>query len=55
MIGAKPFHIRFDKLNGFISYSDGTKYQILFDIEKYDAIYDAIRCLIELKSSVTYV
>ena len=33
----------------------GTKYLLLFDLEKYNAIYDRIRYLTWLKSSITYV
>ena len=38
LIGAKPLCIRFDKINGFISVYDGTKYLVLFGVEKYDLI-----------------
>ena len=34
---------------------DGTKCLVLFCLEKYVAIYNRIRYLIELKSSITYV
>ena len=34
---------------------DGTKYLLLFDLHKYDAIYDRFSCRIGLKSSITYV
>ena len=30
LIGAKPLHIMFDKVNGFIRDYDGTKYLVLF-------------------------
>ena len=33
---------------GFIRDYDGTKYLVLFRLEKYDAIYDRIRYLIGL-------
>ena len=55
LIGAKPLHIMFDKVNGFIRVYDKTKYLILFGLEKYDAIYDRIIYLISLKSGITYV
>ena len=55
MIGAKPLHIRFDKVDGFIRACDGTKYLVLFGPEKYDAFYNRIRYLISQKSSITYV
>ena len=35
--------------------NDGTRYLVLFCSEKYDVIYDRIRYLISLKSSITYV
>ena len=38
LIGAKPLCIRFDKINGFIGVYDGTKYLVLFGVEKYDLI-----------------
>ena len=47
LIGAKPL---FDKVNGFIRDYDGTRYLVLFDLKKYNAIYDKIRYLIGLKS-----
>ena len=49
MIGPKPFCIVFDKVNGFIEDYDRTKYLVLFDLEKYDIIFDKIRYLIGLK------
>ena len=38
LIGAKPQHIRFNKINGFITVNDGTRYLVLFGGEKYDFI-----------------
>ena len=55
MVGAKPLHIRFDKIDGFISVYDGTRYLVLFCPEKYDFIYNRIRYLIGVKSGITYV
>ena len=55
LIDAKSLSIMFDKVNGFIRDSDGTKYLVLFGLKKYDAIYDRIRYLIGLKSGITYV
>ena len=55
LIGQKPLHIRFDKIYGFSRIYDGTRYLTLFSSEKYDAIYDRIRYLISLKSSITYI
>ena len=54
LIGPKPLHIRFDKVDGFIRIYDGTTYLTLFGSEKYGPIYDRIKCLISLKSSITY-
>ena len=48
-------NIRFDKRDLFIRIYDGTRYLTLFGSEKYDAIYDRIRYLISLKSSITYI
>ena len=45
LIGSKPLHIRFDKIDGFIRFYDGSRYLTLFGSEKYDAIYDRIRIL----------
>ena len=39
MIGANPVRIRFDKVDGFITAYDGTRYLVSFASEKYDAIY----------------
>ena len=55
LIGAKPLHIRFEKIDGFIKVYDRTRYLILFGGEKYDFIYNRIRYLIGLKSATTYV
>ena len=45
----------FDKVNEFIRDYDGTKYLVLFGLEKYNAIQDRIIYLIRLKSGITYV
>ena len=55
LIGAKPWRIMFDKVEGFIRVYDGATYLILFGPEKYDAIYNRIRYLISQKRSITYV
>ena len=47
-IGAKPLHIRFDKVDGFIRVYDGTKCLVLLGLEKEDTIYNRIRCLLVL-------
>ena len=51
---AKPLRIRFDKIDGLIKIYIGTRYLVFFDPEKYDAIYDRIRCLISEKSDIVY-
>ena len=48
LIGAKPLHIKFDKIDGFIRIYDGSKYLTLFGSQKFDAIYNRIRYLISL-------
>ena len=55
MIAAKSLHIRFDKIDGFIRVLDGTRYLVLFGREKYDFVYNRIRCLIGVQSGITYV
>ena len=45
LIDAKPLHIRFDKIDGFIRVHDGTRYLVLFGGEKHDFIYNRIRYL----------
>ena len=54
LIGPKPFHIRFNKADGFITY-DGTRDLVLLGAEKHDSIYSSIRYLIGVKSGVIYV
>ena len=46
---AKPLHIRFDKVSGYIRFYDGTRYLVLFSPEKYNSIYNRIRYLISQK------
>ena len=53
LIGTKPLHIRFNQIHGFIRIYDATRYLVLFDSEKYDAIYIRIRYLISPKSAVS--
>ena len=55
MIAFKPLRIRFDKIIGFFKAYDGTKYLVLFGVEKYDFIYSRIRYLIGIKSGIKYV
>ena len=45
----------FDKIDGFIRFYDGTRYLALFGSEKYDSIYNRIRCLIIVKIGITYI
>ena len=53
-IDPKPLRI-FDKTDGLIKIYDGPTHLALFHSEKYDTIYDGIRCLISLKSRITYI
>ena len=55
LIDPKPLYIICNKIGGFVETYDGTRYLILFDSEKYDAIYDRIRYVISLKSDITYL
>ena len=55
LIDSKSLRTRFYKQDGFIRVYDGTRYLALFGIEKYDSIYDRIRCLISVKSSIKYI
>ena len=48
-------HIRFDKIDGFIRIYDATRYLTLFGSEKYDAVYNKVRHLVNLKSGITYI
>ena len=50
---AKPFCIRFDKVDRFIKIYDGTRYLVLFGPERY-VIYDRIRYLISQKGGIAY-
>ena len=51
----KSLRIRFDKIDEIIRIYDGTRYLTLFSTRKNGAIYDRIRYLISLKSSITYI
>ena len=55
LIGAKSLRIMFAKVDGLIRDYDGTKYLILFGLEKYDPNYDRIIYFLRLKSGITYV
>ena len=41
-MGAKPLRIGFDKVDGFNKICDDLRYLVLFDPERYDAIYYGI-------------
>ena len=43
LIGAKPLHIMFDKVDGFTRDYNGTKYLSLFGFEKCNVIFNRIR------------
>ena len=53
--GPKPLRIKFDKIDGFITVYNGTRYLVLFGPEKYVAIYYRIIYFISQKSGITYV
>ena len=52
---AKPLHIRFHKIEGFIRVYDGSRYLVSFESEKYVFIYKNVRYIIGVKSGITYV
>ena len=47
--------VRFDKIDGTIIIYHGSRFLTLFGTKKYDVIYDRIRYLISLKSSIAYI
>ena len=52
--GPKPWHIRFDKIDGFIISLDGKiRHSILFNYGFVDKICDKIKYLISKKSDIT--
>ena len=55
LIGVKPLHNRFNKIDGIIRTYDGSRHLTLFGSGKYDAIYDKIIYLISIKSGITYI
>ena len=55
LIGAKPLCIMFDKVDGFIRNNSGTEYLVLFGSEKYNTIFNRIRCFLRLKSIISYI
>ena len=50
--GAKPFRLRYDKIDGFIKIRDKIRYIVLFD-DWSDKIFDRIKYLINEKSGIT--
>ena len=52
-MGAKPLHLKFDKIDGFIKICDGIRYLEIFGCLLYDEIYNRIRYLISGKSGIT--
>ena len=48
LIGAKSLRITFDQVEVFFSVYNRTRYLVLFDPGKYDAIYNRIRYLIRV-------
>ena len=47
--------IRFDKIDWFVRANYGIKYLVLFGSEKNDSIYNRIRYLTSVRSSIKYV
>ena len=43
MIGARHLRIWFDKIDGFTTVYDGSRYLVLFVGEKNDSIYNGVR------------
>ena len=54
LIAGKPLRIKFSKKDKFFGSFDETRYLELFGSEKYDTVYNKIRYLVILKSSITY-
>ena len=52
-MGRKSLRIRFNKINGFIKIYEGIRYLILYNYERYNAIYDKMKYLLSEKSGVT--
>ena len=55
LIGPEPFDIKFDKTDGSIRIYDETIHLRWYGSEKFDTIYNKIKCFINLKSSITFV
>ena len=54
-MGAKPLHIIFAGIDGFIKPYDGIRYLVLFGSELFDAIYNRTTYLISKKSVLQIV
>ena len=52
-MGAKPLHIRFETIDGFIKIYDGIRYLVLFGPERYDTSNNRIRYLMSEKCGIT--
>ena len=48
----KPLRIWFNKIDRFIKIYDGIRYLVMYDYNRYNAIYYMIRYLISEKSSI---
>ena len=46
LIGWKPLQIKFDKVSEFIRVYNGTRYFVIFGLEKYHFIYNRVRYLV---------
>ena len=44
LFDSKPLHVKFDEVDGFIRVCNGIRYLVLLVSEKYDSIYNRIRC-----------
>ena len=53
LMGAKPMHIRFNKIDEFIKVYDGIRYLVIFDYWWCDEIYNRIRFLKRKKRGIT--
>ena len=51
-MGVKSLRITFDKINRFIKVCHGIRYLVLYDYERYNAIYDRIRYIIREKVGI---
>ena len=52
-MGAKPFRIRVDKIDGFLKIYDGISYLVLFGKYRWhNEIFDSIKYLVSEKSGI---